>query len=287
MQVIYSEAMLAPAQGASPSAAKPRPVVDAWKALDPKLRIVPPKPVTVDQICAAHERQFVEDVFALRIDNGFGTRSAEVTRSLPYTSGAMLTAARIAHAERTAVAAPVSGFHHATWNVAMAYCTFNGLMVTALALRAEHPKIRVGILDYDYHYGNGTHDIITRLKLSSWITHITAGGTYSEPAQAQRFLANIPNHIEEIAMAHCDVVLYQAGADPHIDDPLGGFLTTPELKERDRRVFTDLHARNIPVAWNLAGGYQQPLSKVIAIHRNTYEVCSEVFDRDGAMQRGV
>jgi hypothetical protein len=35
-------------------------------------------------------------------------------------------------------------------------------------------------------------------------------------------------------MADCDVLLYQAGADPHINDPLGGWLTTAQLRERDR-----------------------------------------------------
>ena len=277
MQVIYSELMIAPAQGSSPSAAKPRPVVAAWTEMDPAIRILPPQPVSIEQICAAHDRSFVEGVFALRIANGFGTHSAEVTRSLPYTSGAMLTAARLAFAQGTAVAAPVSGFHHARFGAASAFCTFNGLMVTALALRADHPHIRVGILDYDYHYGDGTNDIIARLKLSSWITHITAGKTFVDPHQAQCFLEAIDNHIEQIAMAHCDIVLYQAGADPHVDDPLGGFLSTTELAERDRRVFRELHTRQLPVAWNLAGGYQQPLTKVIAIHKNTYRACNEIW----------
>ena len=275
MHVIYSVAMVAPAQGSSPSAAKPRPVVDAWIELDPDIRILPPRPVTLDEISAAHEPGFVAGVFALRIPNGFGTRSSDVIRSLPYTTGAMLTAARLALAQKTAVAAPVSGFHHARWHEAAAYCTFNGLIVTAMALRAAQPNIRVGILDYDYHYGDGTDDIISRLGLH-WIAHYTAGQTFMAEHQAGAFLNAIPEHVAR--MANCEVVLYQAGADPHIDDPLGGFLTTAELAERDRRVFQCLHDRGIPVAWNLAGGYQQPLTKVVAIHKNTYRACKTIFE---------
>ena len=273
MIVVYSDAMVAPAQGSSPSAGKPRPVVDAWRELDAAMHVVAPVAVTIDDFARAHSRRFVEDVFAMRVANGFGTRSADVNRSLPYTSGAMLTAARLALAGRTAVAAPVSGFHHARWSEAAAYCTFNGLLVTALALRAEHPGLRVGILDYDYHYGDGSDDIIARLGLH-WITHYTAGQRYLYPEQASAFLDAIPEHVA--SMADCAVVLYQAGADPHIDDPLGGFLSTAELAERDRRVFQCLHDRAIAVAWNLAGGYQQPLSKVVAIHRNTYRACRAV-----------
>jgi acetoin utilization deacetylase AcuC-like enzyme len=77
--------------------------------------------------------------------------------------------------------------------------------------------------------------------------------------------------------ADCDLLLYQAGADPHVDDPLGGWLTTAQLRERDRRVFSGCRAAGLPVAWNLAGGYQSPLSKVIAIHDHTMLECLAAF----------
>ena len=76
-------------------------------------------------------------------------------------------------------------------------------------------------------------------------------------------------------------MLYQAGADPHIGDPLGGFLTTAQLAQRDWRVFHGLRERKIPVAWNLAGGYQKPISKVIAIHENTMRACIASLEGDG------
>jgi hypothetical protein len=40
-----------------------------------------------------------------------------------------------------------------------------------------------------------------------------------------------------------DVVLYQAGADPHQNDPLGGWMTTTQLRERDALVFETARAR--------------------------------------------
>ena len=73
--------------------------------------------------------------------------------------------------------------------------------------------------------------------------------------------------------ADCDLLIYQAGADPHVNDPLGGFLTTAELSERDRIVFSVAKSIGIPVVWNLAGGYQEPLSRVLEIHRNTMIAC--------------
>lgn len=69
------------------------------------------------------------------------------------------------------------------------------------------------------------------------------------------------------------MLIYQAGADQHIDDPLGGFLTTEELAERDRTVFSVAKEIGIPLVWNLAGGYQTSLERVLEIHRNTMVVC--------------
>jgi acetoin utilization deacetylase AcuC-like enzyme len=265
--VVFSERQIAPAQGYSPSAAKPGPVVAAWQRLEPALELVPPEPATVEQLALAHAHDYVSDVLAGRRANGFGTCAPEVARSLPYTTCAMLTAARIAVARRTFVAAPVSGFHHAGWDHGGGFCTFNGLVVTARVLLREAAVRRVGILDYDYHYGDGTDEILGVLGTDG-IVHYSAGGEYWQPHQAAMFLRAIPAHVE--SMSDCDLVLYQAGADPHVDDPLGGFLTTDELARRDALVFEGLGRHGIPVAWNLAGGYQQPLSKVIAIHENTY-----------------
>lgn len=272
MRVVYSESMNAPAQGHSPSAAKPAAVMAAWQAQWPGLQVRAPVPVGRADFCRAHDADFVDGVLSLRLPNGFGTRSADVVASLPLTSGALLTAARWALAQGGAVAAPVSGFHHASWDEAQGFCTFNGLMVTALALRAERPGLRVGILDYDYHLGDGTEDILERVGREG-IVHITAGAHWREGCDARAFLENIPNDIAHLA--GCDLVLYQAGADPHVEDPLGGFLTTAQLALRDWRVFAGLHERGIPVAWDLAGGYQVPLAKVVAIHVNSMRAAIE------------
>lgn len=273
VEVVFSQHMVAPMQpGLSPSAAKPAAVVAAWQAAFPDLRLIPPCPASTNDLCRAHDPDYVRDVLDLVLPNGFGTFDAQVTATLPYTSGAMLTAARRAMATRRPVAAPCSGFHHACWAHGGGFCTFNGLMVTALALQAEQPGTRVGILDYDYHYGNGTDEIIDHLHCKD-VVHITAGLDWLRETQAKAFLAAIPDHLDQLSS--CDIVLYQAGADPHIDDPLGGFLTTAQMAMRDWRVFDGLARRGVPVAWNLAGGYQRPIDKVVKLHVNTMRFCIE------------
>lgn len=270
LPVFYTPKMVADAGSFSPSAAKPAQVVRAW--LDARLDIAihAPAPVGVEELALAHDRAWVEEILAGRLENGFGNGSPAVAASLPFTSGAMLAAAREAIARRGIACAPCSGFHHASFARAEGFCTFNGLMVTACVLRRDGAR-RVGILDCDMHDGNGTDAILARLGASSWVHHFNTGARFHRPEEAAAFLARLPAIARE--MRDCDVVLYQAGADPHVDNPLGGWLTTDQLRERDRIVFDTLASLGVPVAWNLAGGYQKEpdgsIPRVLEIHENT------------------
>lgn len=269
MPVYYAPEQVAEPQAASPSASKPRDVVARWQAGRFPIDLHRPQPVTAEDLYRAHDRTYVDDVLALRERNGFGNRSASVAASLPWTSGAMLSAARHALASGQVACAPCSGFHHAQWDGAAGFCTFNGLMVTVLALLAEGGARRIGILDCDQHFGDGTEDIILRHGLRHRVHHVTAGRDY--PRDAPRFLGALPGIVR--AFADCDLVLYQAGADPHVDDPLGGFLDDEQLAQRDAIVFGEARRLGLPVAWNLAGGYQEPLANVLDIHDRTMAAC--------------
>jgi acetoin utilization deacetylase AcuC-like enzyme len=278
LQVFYCDRMVAQTQSFSPSAAKPANVVASWQRLGVPLELREPPPVTPEQLSLAHDAEFVRDVLACQRENGFGNRSREVAATLPFTSGAMLAAARYALTNGSVGVAPCSGFHHAGWSSAGGFCTFNGLMVTAAVLHAEGAR-RIGILDCDQHYGNGTQDIIRRLGAQSWVHHVTSGATFGAPEHVQPFFGSLERWLGEFS--DCDVVLYQAGADPHLDDPLGGWLTTAQLRERDARVFSGLQAAGVPVAWNLAGGYQRDaaggISPVLRIHDHTLLECARVY----------
>ncbi len=111
----------------------------------------------------------------------------------------------------------------------------------------------MAILDCDAHYGNGTENIIRRLGID-WIEHHTQGLRFysANDARDGRYEQWLAQAIEKCL--DCDLVLYQAGADPHVDDPLGGILTTAQMIARDRMVFEKLG--HLPLVWNLAGGYQ-------------------------------
>lgn len=272
--VSYAEPMVAEANSFSPSAGKPHHVLAAWKTDQLPIAIQPVLPVDEHDLALCHDPAYVRGVLTCMLPNGFGNRSTDVARSLPWTSGALLSAAR--HALREGIAcAPVSGFHHACYGSGGGYCTFNGLMVTVAKLLSEGLVHRVLILDCDQHYGNGTDQIIAQLSMDDVVENATFGRWFCVPADASAYLARLGK--TAVRFGDFDLVLYQAGADVHVDDPLGGVLTTEQMIERDRIVFQAARERSVPIAWNLAGGYQQPLAKVVALHVNTMRECARSY----------
>ena len=212
----------------------------------------------------------MDNLLDCRIINGFGNKSPEVAASLPYTSGSLLAAAREALRNGIGAVSPTSGFHHAHYGSAGGFCSLNGLMVTALNLPVG---TRVGILDFDMHKGDGTEDIIQRLRLGDRIVHYTQGGQRLVPGG--EFLFAIPNILKRFE--GCDVVLYQAGADPAKGDPLGNWLTVEQLAKRDALVFRGLRRMGVPCGWTLAGGYQADFRKVLDIHDAALLECAEAW----------
>ena len=159
-------------------------------------------------------------------------------------------------------------------------CTIDEIMDSIRCARQKAVKLldeclaqRIAILDGDVHYGNGTDDIIERLGLQDRIIHNSMGKHFETREQAgpdgSRFEAWLGEALKQSARA--DLVLYQAGADPHIDDPLGGVLTESEMLGRDIAVFRA--CRRKALVWNLAGGYQRDangsIEPVLKLHRNT------------------
>jgi acetoin utilization deacetylase AcuC-like enzyme len=175
LPVFFCPEMVAPSGSFSPSAHKPAQVVASWQAIGVPMRIMPPVAASIAELSLAHDPTHVRRILACEAANGFGNRSPAVAASLPYTTGSMLSAARWVTAHGGVASAPCSGFHHAKFRSVEGFCTFNGLMVTACALRAAGAVRRVGILDCDMHYGDGTDQIIDALGARGWVRHFTAG----------------------------------------------------------------------------------------------------------------
>jgi len=235
-------------------------------------------PVTKKDLCLVHSKDYIHDLFALRVPNGFGDCNPDLPESCLWTVGCLLSAAR--HAMKypaIPVCAPVSGFHHSGYDEAAGFCTVNGLIIVAAKLIQENPNIRIGIIDADAHYGDGSAALLKRHKhIGKQVLHFTSGQHFygnEKQEDALDFQAWLHSAIKETNAFNPDLVLYQAGADAWEHDDLGsGYLSKEQLAQRDRDVFRGIKA---PVAWVLAGGYAKSsdgtifTDPVLDIHHNT------------------
>jgi acetoin utilization deacetylase AcuC-like enzyme len=266
----------------SPSAGKPKLVIEDWllePAIRQHIRIESFAPANDAVLCAAHEAAYVSGVLSGQKCNGFGNTSLAIAQSLRFTTGSMVAAAQhvlVATPTSTfrVAVSPTSGFHHAGVNFGGGFCTFNALMAAAIQVHSLGLARNILILDMDQHYGNGTADIIEKRGID-YVDHITAGKPFRTAAAALRCADLLLN--SAFKGKRYDLVLYQAGADIHVDDPLGGLLDTKQMQLRDELVFRACASLDVPVVWNLAGGYQRDakgaIEPVLALHRNTMIQC--------------
>lgn len=274
MKVFYRPEMAVDSRGYSPSALKPKQAVADWKKRKLDIEICSFEPVTAKELALVHDPKMVKNILAGREANGHNNKIVEVSKSCLYTVGSLVAAAKAAFTDRI-VCSPTSGFHHAGYNYCGCFCTFNGLMVATEIVLEEGLCERVSILDCDQHYGDGTQDIIDRIEKDE-VGHWTFGSAYGGSRKSfsqQRFLNDLNEFLEFEAQAGSGLIIYQAGADPHINDPLGGTMTTEEMLERDQFVFHKAVELNLPIVWLFAGGYQRDenggIEPVLELHRNT------------------
>jgi acetoin utilization deacetylase AcuC-like enzyme len=271
------------------------------------VRLVEPKPVTEEDLRRVHTPEYINAVRtgtprALAQSQKFSW-SPELFPSVSLTSGGCVAAARQALRDGIS-AALVSGFHHAHADHGEGFCTFNGLVVAAEALKDSGEIQSIAIIDLDLHYGNGTASLAATRP---YVTVLSIyGSDYHENQDYQdvriRHHEDGVNHFSVTLPAECegktlnatldehlptllkfgkpDLLLFQAGADPLKDDPYSPLaLTHDDLFDRDRRVFEFAKAHGLPIAWVLAGGYTRDVTKVVQVHLNTFRAAELVFGR--------
>jgi len=180
------------------------------------------------------------------------------------------------------------GFHHAGYGGGSAFCTFNGLALVA----NEHPDKKVFVLDCDQHGGNGTEEFIKLLpNLFQATIHGSTFGCEGIKNRSECFWVQYDFKAYKDALNKAfafikdtvkpDLVIYQAGADCHEDDPLGSVgLTTEQMRIRDRMVFEFLSSHNIPTLFVLAGGYQEPIEELLVpLHAGTFAEAYAVMNK--------
>ncbi|RJY09236.1 histone deacetylase family protein [Aurantiacibacter aquimixticola] len=233
---------------------------------------------------AVHCPDYVEEVFTASVPRekerriGFPV-TPHIAQRVRHTNGGTWLAAHLAMRYGYA-ANSAAGSHHALHDTGAGYCVFNDLAVTANRLLAQRAANRVLIVDCDVHQGDGTasltagrDDVFTLSfhaeknfpvrKARSSLDIDLADGT-DDDAYLQALADHLPS---VIAQFRPDIVLYQAGVDPHANDKLGRLALSDEgLIARDRYVLDQARRSDLPLASALGGGYGADQREVAARH---------------------
>lgn len=181
-----------------------------------------------------------------------------------------------------------SGLHHADNKRGTGFCTVNGLAVGAYYAHTEgHAKKKVLIIDFDAHCGGGTMSFITSLGMD-WVDQIdlstnafdsyVATGDHKlviHRGNEAGYLQEAWSLLEETNWDDYDLVLYNAGIDPH---PV---ISTKALAQRDELVFNRIFQETLPCVFVLAGGYTSSygtIEEVADTHFNTVLASERILD---------
>ena len=274
LHVVHHPGYVAPAKAGSAHAFdKYGLVMDALRESGVAYRRHEPAPMPRAWLEAVHDPAYVEEVLSARVPPekerriGFAVTERLAFRAQLSPGGTWL-AARLAQAHGLACNS-AGGSHHALHDTGAGYCVFNDLALAAHRLLAEGDATRVLILDLDVHQGDGTAaltagraDIFTlsvhaeknfpaRKARSSLDVGLPDG--VGDEAYLATLAETVPAAIDRFEP---DLILYQAGVDPHMDDRLGRLaLSDTGLIARDRYVAGEARRRGLPLASSLGGGY--------------------------------
>jgi acetoin utilization deacetylase AcuC-like enzyme len=240
---------------------------------------IQPSDLEASALYVAHDRRYVNGVMDGTIVNGFGNTDLELARYALGSVASLVGAAEHALQGRSPVACSASqGFHHAHWDEGNGYCTFNGLMVVAAHQLRKGAVDQVLIIDGDGHYGDGTADIIDLLDFEGRVVNITRPDI-GKPVQSNWNTEMWRSFTKDLIQSvKPGIILYQAGADAWDLDPYcAGYLSKEGLAARDRGIFTAARDAGVPLVWNLAGGYADPMQDTINIHLQTLAISDEVY----------
>ena len=129
--------------------------------------------------------------------------------------------------------------HHAEKEKAMGFCIFNNVAVGANYLIEKYKYKKIAIIDFDVHHGNGTQNIFYNDKNVLYISthqypYYPGSGSEKESGKYNNVL-NIPLEagttgneylnayekvLDKLKEFKPEFLLFSAGFDAHIDDPL-------------------------------------------------------------------
>jgi acetoin utilization deacetylase AcuC-like enzyme len=250
-------------------------VIDNFKKIDNK-ELIWKKPAKFDQsfLINTHSSEYIDLVSKSFPENGLAfldgdtvvsPGSKEATKD---AVGSIITAIDgVQNKEfKNAFCAVRPPGHHAEKGKAMGFCIYNNVAVGANYLIEKYNYSKVAIIDFDVHHGNGTQDIFYDNEKVLYISthqypYYPGSGSEKEKGKfnnifnipleagtsAEEYLNAYEHVLKKLKEFKPEFLLFSAGFDAHIDDPLAQL----RLNEED---FYKLTKRTLEISKSFCNG---------------------------------
>jgi acetoin utilization deacetylase AcuC-like enzyme len=165
--------------------------------------------------------------------------------------------------------------HHAGNDRVAGFCYINNLAAAVARLQKKKPGLKIAIMDFDVHHGDGTESLVLgrentiftslhQFPLYPGTGAQSRGNCFNVPLPAgtdgDEYLAAYEPALERLLAFKPDVLAVSAGFDAYKDDPIAGLrLDRPTFK----RIGAMLSATKLPRFATLEGGYAEDLPKLV------------------------
>jgi acetoin utilization deacetylase AcuC-like enzyme len=183
------------------------------------------------------------------------------------------------------------GTHHAFANYGSGFCIFNDLAIASRVLQQLNLVKKILIVDLDVHQGDGTAAIFRQdpsVFTFSMHCEVNFPGTKQtsdldvplrEGMEDGEYLTTLSTYLPDLLdRVRPDLVLYDAGVDPHLSDRLGKLaLTDSGIFQRDFQVLETCVSQGYPVACVIGGGYAEDLNSLVYRHSLLHRAASQIY----------
>ena len=165
--------------------------------------------------------------------------------------------------------------HHAGKDRVAGFCYLNNLALAVARLQKETPGLKVAIVDFDVHHGDGTESLVlgrentSFLSLHQYPLYPGTGGAdrgncrnipLEQGTDGERWLGAFEPAFEALLENNPDILAVSAGFDAYKGDPIAGLKLD---KGTFKRIGALLAQSKLPRFATLEGGYSEDLPVLV------------------------
>jgi acetoin utilization deacetylase AcuC-like enzyme len=234
----------------------------------------------------AHYADYVQDFFkGIKpvAESNAVDWSPDFAETVRYTNSSLYQAIRHSYLHpETLCCSPTSGFHHATPDSGMGFCTFSGQVIASRKMYQEFGAVGC-YFDLDGHFGNSIEDTRRDKNFKKYVNKaIPKWANINPKGDGKKYMEDLKIKLDffyhKVISGKIDYVVWCHGADSHKNDNLGSQCNTKQWTECTRLFVETVNriekklGEPFPVSYALFGGYRSKYNEVLDLHERDTEI---------------